>query len=533
MNVHLLCKTLFYSIIFFFLISCKEKEVDNSSQMYIGWASENTTPNVPVIIHGQFHARVSEGIMDPVTATALAIESIDGQSSKKVILISCDLVFITDELRDAVRKRVTESLPEIKPEEIILNATHTHSGPQYSASREVIKETTDNITQTSNIKSTYGIELEAMEFSDCLDFLTINISKTAKRAWKNRKPGGISYGLGHAAVGNNRLQSGVSGKSQMYGNTNRKDFSHIEGYEDHSVNLLFTWDNKKNITGVVVNLACPSQVSEGDYLISADFWHETRIEIKKRIGEELFILPQCSAAGDQSPHLMIEKKAKERMQQLMFPGTESGRNSSGRRKQIAMHIADAVTSVLHYTKNNIEWNPIFEHKVETIEISRRLIEIEDVNNAMKEAKEWEKKFEKMLFDITENPEMKEKPRWYLEITRTHRLMLRSLGVKERYEKQKMQPRLPIEIHVLRIGNIAMATNPFEYYVDYGMQIKARSPAIQTFLVQLAGSGSYVPTNRSISGGAYGAVPTSTLVGPEGGYELAEETLKLIDEVWEK
>ena len=41
----------------------------------IGWAQADITPVKNVLLAGQFHARVSEGIMDPVTATVLAIES--------------------------------------------------------------------------------------------------------------------------------------------------------------------------------------------------------------------------------------------------------------------------------------------------------------------------------------------------------------------------------------------------------------------------------------------------------------------------
>jgi hypothetical protein len=91
--------------------------------------------------------------------------------------------------------------------------------------------------------------------------------------------------------------------------------------------------------------------------------------------------------------------------------------------------------------------------------------------------------------------------------------------------------MPVEVHILRIGDVVIATNPFEYYLDYGMRIKARSPAIQTFLVQLTGSGTYVPTTRSIRGGAYGAVPASTLIGHEGGQELVERTVQLINDMF--
>ncbi len=65
-----------------------------------------------------------------------------------------------------------------------------------------------------------------------------------------------------------------------------------------------------------------------------------------------------------------------------------------------------------------------------------------------------------------------------------------------------------------------------------MRIKARCPATQTFLVQLAnGSNGYMPPYRSTLGGSYGAEPASTQVGPEGGQELVEKTLGIISGMW--
>src|SRR5690606_39807558 len=92
-------------------------------------------------------------------------------------------------------------------------------------------------------------------------------------------------------------------------------------------------------------------------------------------------------------------------------------------------------------------------------------------------------------------------------------------------------KLPVEVKVIRIGDVAIATNPFELYLDYGIRMKVKSPAVQTFVVQLAGGGSYLPTRRSILGGAYGAVPASTLFGPEGGTELVEKTVEMIKSLW--
>jgi hypothetical protein len=106
-------------------------------------------------------------------------------------------------------------------------------------------------------------------------------------------------------------------------------------------------------------------------------------------------------------------------------------------------------------------------------------------------------------EIEENPEKKKENRWYVGITFNYRRSQWFLSVKDRYEIQKINPKVEIEIHVLRIGDIVFATNPFELYLDYGMRIKARSKAIQTFIVQLAGSGTYLPVERSVKGGALG------------------------------
>ena len=89
---------------------------------------------------------------------------------------------------------------------------------------------------------------------------------------------------------------------------------------------------------------------------------------------------------------------------------------------------------------------------------------------------------------------------------------------------------PIEFHVIRLGDIAIATNPFELYIDYGIRIKARSPAVLTLLVQLScQTNGYLPTERGVKGGGYSA--DKFVVGPKGGQVLVNETVKTINELW--
>ncbi|NLA76044.1 MAG: hypothetical protein GX846_11350 [Deltaproteobacteria bacterium] len=182
----------------------------------------------------------------------------------------------------------------------------------------------------------------------------------------------------------------------------------------------------------------------------------------------------------------------------------------------------------------IEWESEFNHEMEVVKLSRRLIPVEEVEKALQESNEWKVRYEKLLDDIEKNPDVRKKNRWYTDVSRAYRMMRRGQSVKERYELEKTQPEYPAEIHVVRIGDTVFATNPFELYLDYGTRIIGRSPAIQTFLVQFTNGSSdsdgYLPTERAVTGGAYGAVPASGLVGPEGGQKLVEKTLEMINEV---
>ena len=127
-------------ITFFCSASNKEKQTtikkNINSEFFIGWATADITPNRPVLLQGQYAARVSERIKDPLMSSALAIESVTGNSSENSILISCDLLYVNDGLRDNVRRLLKETVPEINSDKIILSATHTHTAPS-SASQQL------------------------------------------------------------------------------------------------------------------------------------------------------------------------------------------------------------------------------------------------------------------------------------------------------------------------------------------------------------------------------------------------------------
>ncbi len=482
----------------------------------IGWAEADLTPTERVVITGQHHARVSEGVRDPISATVLALEShADAEVPSRVIMVSCDLVAISNGILEGVRELIRGELPEVPPEAIFLYATHTHTAP-YTARRRYAQG-------PSSIAEGWGIDLtDVMSGKDYVDFVVRRIADAVKEAWQNRETGGIAYGLGHAVVGRNRLMVYRNGRAVMYGGTGTPGFSHVEGYEDHSVNLLATYRADGALSGLILNIASPAQAEGGAWRVSADFWHEAREELRRRFGDDIYISPQVSSAGDIAPRPQVALRAERRMARL---------EGHDWRQELANRIADAVDRVLPVIESTIDWNPALLHHVENVDLPRRLLAESDVEEALRAAAPHRERYDTLKAWYDAIPLEEREPRWYEEMSMAFRHAGRGDLVAQRFEEQQHNPNMTVELHAVRLGGVGFVSNPFELYLDYGMRMKARSPAIQTFVVQLAGPGSYVPTARSIAGGGYGAVPASTEVGVEGGEKLVEWSVDALRRFW--
>lgn len=458
--------------------------------LYLGWASRDMTPTRPILLDGQFASRVSTHVNDPLMVAALAIETRDGSGAGDcAILVSCDLVSVPDRTLQLIRDAAHERLPDLDAAKVVTNATHTHTGPILREGRYPQPEG-DVMTPA---------EGEALVVERAADAIV--------EAWEQRKPGGLSWAFGHAVVGHNRRAAYLDGSARMYGKTHQDDFDSIEGYEDHSMDMLFTWDDRSELTGVVVNLACPSQVTEGARYVSADFWHETRVELRKRLGADTHILTQCAAAGDQSPHFLLYKGEEEYMRR---------RRGLTEREEIARRIAAAVEEALQGAREDIRTDLACRHVVEPLDLPVRKITEQEFAQAKEE-------YERLLAQREQSQEF---------TTSDYTRLMRAKGVLTRCEAQETNPWFKMELHVIRLGDIVLATNPFELFLDFGLRIKARSNAPQTFIVQLAcGRGVYLPTEKAIKGGHYGAGAADNLVGPEGGQVIVDRTVGVINRMF--
>ncbi len=477
-----------------------------SDVLSIGWATRDVSTDQPVGIRGQFFLRLSQGVLDPVTVTALAL----GRGAEAVIFLSCDCVNVMPFLVRAIRNRVRALNPGVPADRIIAHATHTHEGGD-------LYEGPDPYETPPR-----------MSGKDYQDLFIGRAAEAVVEAWTGRRPGGVAWGYGFASVAHSRRtvyfddlskrpeavgQPGLmaNGHAAMYGKTNDPMFSHFEAGTDAHLNVLFTCDAAGALTGVLVNVPCPSQVDEVVWKLSADFWHETRVALRKRFGSALHVLPQCGAGGDLSPHYLFYQAALKR--RLALKGVSE-------RQDIAERIAGGVSEVWSWAQRDIRGDAVMRHSARTIELTRRPITREEYEAEVKNLAD--------LADQQPSTDPDPIKRLRADSTLASRRR-RCQGVIDRY--QAGEATMPMELHVARLGEIAFASNCFELYMDYAHRIQARSPAQQTFIVQLAanavgaGGCGYLPTARGEWGRGYSATVYCNQVNSTGGQELVEETLK--------
>lgn len=499
----------------------------------IGWGKRDISTDMPIVISGQYFLRPSRGVLDPIMVSALTLD--DGNDY--AIFVSCDITSFKKDVLLSVRERIKEKNAQIDPEKVIMNATHTHAGP--------LLEKGENLGIWGTLSDLPHDGVEITSPGEYFDFFIEKTAEAICESFETRKEGYISYGYGYAVTGHNRravynrdMTEGSDdmgyrlseGWAKMYGATNIPEFSHLETGADPYANFMFTYDNNEKLTGAVINIPCPSQNMEMEYYLSADFWGDVRQELCSRYGD-INILTQCAAAGDLAPRTRYYGKAEKRRMRLKYadlkvPEDLAFPEEYYKRRDISDRICAAFDDVASWASKEKFSDISIKHTVKTIELEKRFItdeEYEHYSNLPKyQAKE---------FQNTDNKA--DDLKW-----NSKEVANRNKGnqIVERYLSQKEYPTIPMELHVVKVGNIAFATNQFELYMDFAHRIQARSPFEQTFIVQLCAqpgrqNGSYLATERSAKNRGYGSNLHNNKVSPNGGQQLVEETLKVLNDLY--
>lgn len=454
----------------------------NAAELRFGAATVDITPDRPVALDGQRKVRISATPETPIIAATLALESRDGgKVLDQAIIVSCDLVAIREGILQKVRAKVQPQLKDFDVRKLFLSATHTHTAPA---------------TQDGK----YNLPADILQPGEYAEWMTARVAATVVEAWRKRAPGKVGWGQGQAVVAQNRRSVFADGSAVMFGKTNSDKFRGLEGYEDHNLEALFFWDTRDKLVATVINVASPAQEIGGQSRIHADFWHSVREQLGARYGKELNVLAWTGAGGDVTSRLMVGIAAEARMRKL---------RGISRLDEIARRIVNGWSEAHDAAQLEKHTNPVLRHAVRDLNLPLRVVTEQEAADAGKEAEKFAK-----------DPAQRWNYSWNQSVVTRHRM-----------QKGGDPGTLPTEIHVLRLGDVAIVSNQFELFTDFGVQMKARSPAVQTFVIQLAGPGTYLPTERAVRGGGYSAVIQSSHVGPNGGQVLVEHTVEAMKELW--
>ena len=219
----------------------------------------------------------SEGKVHDLHAKALALEDEHGT---RLVIVTVDLIGIPRPMRDWLAERAKESY-KLEPEALLLNASHTHSGP-------VIRETRYSIYGNT----LYGLSPEQIQQSNkYVDDLQDKLLELIGRAIENLAPAKLGYTHARAGFAMNR---------RLKTETGVRNSPNPDGPVDHDVPVLRVDSPDGKLRAVLFGYACHCTTLSfyrycGDYAGFAQEYIE-----QAHPGTTAMFMAGCG--GDQNPY---------------------------------------------------------------------------------------------------------------------------------------------------------------------------------------------------------------------------------------
>lgn len=464
-----------------------------------GWSAVSITPHGrEVSLSGQYYERITSEIDCELMASALALKG----RGESMTWVTCDIVGITDRLLEAVRKYVKVNAPNIKTENIILSAIHTHNAPyvQYS----------NVLGRSGYFKDKPGIMTDAEYHT----FAVQCISKAVISANENLQ-GGFSFRTGSINIRTGCSRRGIlkNGDGVMYIDTSRPDFIRMEGPDGGPVGVMYLENSSGQLKGIIACIPCTAQVLEHQFVMSSDYTGRIREMLWKEFGNDFIFLPMISAAGDLSPRNLITKDYG-----LGNMYTPAGADSFA--EKIFNGLIDSYKGSLEVPD------------ISNIRISKTEIKLPGWIPTAEDYK-WAKSIietKAVEYDISDYVQKGIEPYFRQPLA----LARKAESIITKYENKSTYESLDIEMTAVRMGGTVWVTNPFELYIEFGNRITAGAKADAVWPIQLVnGYKGYFPTAEAVKAGGYSAYIQSVRVEPkQAGEILVKESIALANSLFD-
>jgi hypothetical protein len=435
--------------------------------LQVGFGVGDITPDKGMHMPGGFFKRTGKGVRDRLLAVACVIS--DGEHT--VALVGVDALFITRPTVESSR-RTAQKETRIPGENILIGASHTHSGGPVGACR--------------------GSD----EDPKYTERLIKGIVAAVKQGWTTLHASEIGVAIGHeAGISFNRRFLMRDGREITHpgkpGSPHHKSIVRPAGPIDPDVGVLAVRAPGGKVRGVVVTFACHSTVVGGD-LFSPDYAGYLRKHLKAHYGDGV---PVCFLLGPCGDITQVDN---------MSASQDSGVECADMMGQKLAGEAIRVIRRMKWLKEaplavTVEKVPCSIRPEPDVDRERPAFGLgsDGMGGKIRDSYAQERKFVA--------------------------------------EERRKTPILTCEVQGIRIGPLGIVTNGAEYFCEDGLRIKAASRHSYTWVVELANEWlGYVPTAQAfVAGGYEPRTSRSSKLAIDAGQRLLEGALKVLGKVMPK
>jgi hypothetical protein len=428
-----------------------------------GAAVEDITPHDSQYLFGYPHVdRYSTAVHDRLLSSALYLS--DGQTP--LLFIANDIIFVGKATAERVRQRI-EQATGVPAANILVSATHTHSGPSTVDCISLADDPTVPLVDARYLR----------RFED-------GIAAAGVEAVRRAAP----------------AEAGLAAADGSAVGTNRRDPA---GPADPQTPVLMVRSaaNREPIACMIVCSMHPTVLREDSTVVSADFPGMTRRYLQENLlGDGCPVLHHTGPAGDQSPRRVIRGNTLAEARRL---GEALGRAiaaAAGRIRFAAFLDTDVRRASLDLPRRIFPSAADGERQLQAA--AQRLAHLRNTAAPRQEVR---------LAEVD----------WFgAEET----LRLSRLAIAGRLEAV-YRSCLPAEIQALKIGPWTFVGWPGEVFVEHALAVKAQ--ARNVFIISLANGElqGYITTEAAAAEGGYEA--SNAIFAPQAGHMLVDATLDLI------
>lgn len=420
-----------------------------------GFAEMDITPDIGMQQPGNYGKSYHTTFHDQCKARAVVFD--DG--NKRVVLVGLDLLFITRHLVKEIREEIQKRCG-IEPQNIMIGASHSHSsGPiamsepgDFDHASDLVKDLAENQTITSEPGFTQYLKEQTV--------------MAVVRADITKKDAKLAVGSGHEdKVSFNRRLRMKNGLSYSHPGVGNPDIKEYAGPIDPEVGTVGVWDLNDNLLGMVVNFSCHATTNPGG--ISANWIGTMEKTLRGASGNAA--LPVVFMQGACGDITQVDNLAKhQNPAPAEWNEIVGGRVGAEAYKTLLLIRRGASSDITLDSRQKV-WN--IKRRIPTPEKVKKAYELVAMGPEKAGTVEWTFAKETVLLDALIS----------------------------------IRPEAEVEVQAIQVGPMVFVSDPAEYFVQFGLDIKKGSKFPFTFVVELAnGCVGYVPTEEALSasGGGY-------------------------------